>query len=35
MDNGDVGVWVWCGRRASKLEKQESMNNAAVHISHI
>ena len=30
MDNGEVGVWVWCGRHASKREKQESVNNAAV-----
>ena len=30
VDNGEVGVWVWCGRHASKREKQESVNNAAV-----
>jgi len=30
VDNGEAGVWVWCGRRASKHEKQEAVNNAAV-----
>ena len=34
MDNGEAGVWVWCGRRASKREKQEAVNNAAVIVHH-
>ena len=30
MDNGEAGVWVWCGRQASKQDKLEAVNNAAV-----
>lgn len=32
VDSGEAGVWVWCGRQASKLEKRESVNNAAAFI---
>jgi len=35
VDSGEAGVWVWCGRQASKLEKRESVNNAAVNIRHV
>ena len=30
VDNGEAGIWVWCGRRASKQEKREGMANASV-----
>ena len=35
MDNGEAGVWVWCGRQASKREKQEAVNNAAVRCTTV
>ena len=28
VDNGDAGIWVWVGRRASKKERTEAMRNA-------
>ena len=34
MDNGEAGVWVWCGKQASKHEKKEAVNNAAVNVYH-
>ena len=30
VDNGEAGIWVWCGRRATKQEKREGMANASV-----
>ena len=30
VDNGEAGIWVWCGRKASKQEKREGMANASV-----
>ena len=32
VDNGEAGIWVWCGRRASKQEKREGMANASAFI---
>ena len=28
VDNGNAGIWVWVGRRASKKERTEAMRNA-------
>ncbi|KAK2155962.1 hypothetical protein LSH36_225g00031 [Paralvinella palmiformis] len=30
VDNGEDGIWVWTGKRASPKERKESMNNAMV-----
>jgi len=32
VDNGDAGLWVWCGRKASPREKKEAMTNALAFI---
>ena len=32
VDNGDAGIWVWCGRKSNPKEKKEAMANAAVDI---
>ena len=32
VDNGDAGIWVWCGRKSNPKEKKEAMANAAVCI---
>ena len=32
VDNGEAGIWVWCGRKASPAEKREAMVNAMVYI---
>lgn len=28
VDNGEAGIWVWCGRKANMNEKKEGMDNA-------
>ena len=30
VDNGEAGIWVWTGKRASPKERRESMTNAMV-----
>ena len=30
IDNGEAGVWVWNGKKASKRERSEAMRNAVV-----
>ena len=30
IDNGNYGIWVWIGRRASTAERREAMRNAQV-----
>ena len=30
VDNGEAGIWVWTGKRASPMERRESMTNAMV-----
>jgi len=32
VDNGDAGIWVWCGRKSNPKEKKEAMANATVSI---
>ena len=32
MDNGDAGIWVWCGRKSNPKEKKEAMGNATVSV---
>ena len=32
IDNGNYGIWVWIGRRASTAERREAMRNAQVLI---
>ena len=29
-DNGNFGIWVWIGKRASEGERREAMRNAQV-----
>jgi len=30
IDNGEDGIWIWCGRDARNPEKQEAIANALV-----
>lgn len=32
VDAGEAGIWVWCGRKATRKEKMEGMANAAAFI---
>lgn len=32
VDNGEAGIWVWCGKGASKRERSEGMSNALAFI---
>ena len=32
VDNGEAGIWVWTGKRASPKERRESMANALVSV---
>jgi len=32
VDNGEAGIWVWCGKKASKVERSEGMSNAMAFI---
>jgi hypothetical protein len=32
VDNGDAGIWVWCGKKANKTERKEGMSNALAFI---
>lgn len=33
VDNGQDGIWVWVGKRASKKEREEALRNAQGFIS--
>ncbi|KAI0222162.1 Villin-1 [Lamellibrachia satsuma] len=33
VDNGDAGIWVWCGRKSNPKEKKEAMANATAFLT--
>ena len=34
VDNGPAGIWVWNGKQASKVERQQSLRNAEVFYTY-